>query len=111
MAGNGTIKANPAADVWALGIVAYELLSNSRVFPVHVPPETIRAQIMGAQKLPWEAEVPRALRTAKHSILQCLLRDPDSRPTAAQVAASWRNLLDFAAVKHTVVMSAPPDSG
>jgi serine/threonine protein kinase len=109
--GQAANDGDPAADVWALGIVAYELLTSSRVFPISAGPEAIRAQIVGAQKLPWEAEVPRALRTAKHSILQCLQRDPGARPKAGEVAAAWRNLLDFAAVKQTVVKRAPGKSG
>ena len=103
-AGARTIVAAPAADIWALGVVAYEILSRDRAFPLTCSSASIRAQIMGREELPWErpgrADV---LRTAKHSVLQCLARVPSARPTAPQLAATWRNLLEFAAVKHTVV--------
>ena len=108
-AGGRVVTADAAADVWALGVVAYELLTGARVFPVNAAAETVRAQILGAQKLPWEAAPPRALRTARNSVLHCLSRDPDLRPSAAQVAATWRNLLDFAAVRHTLVTQAPAE--
>ena len=106
-AGERTVTAAPAADVWALGVVAFETLSQSRTFPVSCPSTTIRAQICGREALPWERPGGAdALRTAKQSVLQCLKRDAAARPTAAQVTATWRNLLEFAAVKHTVVSTA-----
>ena len=69
--------------------------------------DVVRAQILGDQALPWEVSDCRELRTLKRSVLQCLSRDPLDRPTAADLLATWRNLLDFAAVKHTVVTAAP----
>lgn len=103
-AGAHTIIATPQADVWALGVVAFELLARRRTFPVTCPSTTIRAQIMGREQLPWEAAGGAdALRTAKRSVLQCVARSAAERPTAAQLAATWRNLLEFAAVQHTVV--------
>ena len=46
---------------------------------------------------------PRQLRTLRHSVMSCLARNPAERPTAADLHSKWRNLLDFAAVKHTEV--------
>ena len=98
-----TVTVDGAADMWALGVVAFELLSKRRTFAAGTPEAEIRDMLRGRLPLPWEQEEPRALRTLKHSVLQCLSRDAALRPTAAQVAGTWRNLLDFAAVKHTEV--------
>jgi hypothetical protein len=69
--------------------------------------DTVHAQISGVERLPWEVAPPPELRTLKRSVLACLSRAPDARPTASELAATWRNLLDFAAVKRTVVTAAP----
>jgi serine/threonine protein kinase len=103
--GRKTIDVDPSADIWSLGVVAYELLSLKRLFSPGTPEFEIRHMITGQLPLPWEAADPRHLRTLKYSVLQCLSRVPDERPTAAGVVAAWRNLLDFAAVKHTSVVA------
>lgn len=104
--GARTIVADAAADVWALGVLAYELLAQRRVFPVTTSAQAVRDALSGRAPLPWETREPAALRTLKRSVLACLCRDAAARPAAADVVATWRNLLDFAAVQHTVVTTA-----
>lgn len=48
------VEANPATDVWALGVVAYELLTSSNIFPPGTDQEDIRGAIFGAKPMPWE---------------------------------------------------------
>ena len=46
--------------MWSLGVVAFELLTNERVFPEGMPPEQIRAALAGQTLLPWEEGAPGA---------------------------------------------------
>jgi serine/threonine protein kinase len=48
------VTADTATDIWALGVVAYELLTSSHVFPVGTPQEAIRNAIFGIEAMPWE---------------------------------------------------------
>ena len=69
-------------------------------------PKVIRAALLGHTNLPWEDASEgslSALRTLRHSVMSCLCRYAERRPSADELAASWRNLLEFSAVKHTVV--------
>jgi serine/threonine protein kinase len=101
--GERTLGVHPAADVWALGVAAYELLSGKRTFAPGTPTSEIRNMISGRLPLPWEEYEPKQLRTLRHSVLSCLARNPAERPSAADIHNAWKNLLDFAAVKHTEV--------
>ena len=94
-------KASFATDIWALGVVAYELLLLRRTFLPSMPEKQVRDTILGRLPLPWEQTEPRGLRTLRHGVLACLSRTPEARPSAAAVVDAWSNLLDFAAVKHT----------
>ena len=100
-AGIRTITARPAVDLWALGIMAFEMLTHKAVFPPLVTTkEAIWAQLTGRGRLPWEQGAPRPAESAKklrglrRPILQCLQRNPDDRPTAEEVLAHLRNLFD-----------------
>jgi serine/threonine protein kinase len=48
------VTADTATDIWALGVLAYELLNSSHVFPVGTPQEMIRKAIFGIEPMPWE---------------------------------------------------------
>jgi hypothetical protein len=70
------MKVEPSADVWALGMVAYELLTRSRAFPSGMDQDEICDQITGKAALPWEAEATKRdklnkLKQLKPSVLRC----------------------------------------
>jgi serine/threonine protein kinase len=111
-AGEAAVTADPAADVWALGLVAFELLTARRAFAPGTPISSIRNAICGHVAAPWEAagsggSLDRAaaarLRVVRLSIQKCLTRSQSDRPTASEVASTWRNALEFASVKQSVV--------
>lgn len=74
-AGSRTLAVDPAADIWALGVTAYELLSGGRTFAPGTPTSEIRNMISGRLPLPWEvcllssvlSSCPRSRATHTHT--------------------------------------------
>ena len=98
-AGETSIETSAAADIWALGIIAYELLTNSRAFGLGTTRAIITAQVLGREAAPWEQEaraVGAKLRGLRRSVMACLQRDPEQRPTAAQLVEGWEHMFDTA---------------
>ena len=104
-AGSRTIRVDAAVDIWAVGVIAFELLTGERAFPTHSmsPVEANSAAqeaIAGRVPLPWEGTSEKTqlrlkkLRGLRRTVMQCLERDPASRPAAANLANSWDNTFD-----------------
>lgn len=84
------IAAQPAADVWALGVLVYEALTSTSVFaPFGVKRDDIFAAAAGDMAYPWEAMPNAAFSQSKLRKLveACVSRDPKLRPSAAQVTS------------------------
>lgn len=99
-AGASRIVADKAADVWSLGVIAFELLTGALAFDNTFSREQVIAALVGETQLPWEtasAATLKSLRKLKGPILQCLSREPSERPTAAEFAG---------AVEHTCLPAA-----
>lgn len=100
-AGSRTVTADSAVDIWAIGVIAFELLTGERVFPYAAARPDILSAIAGRSPLPWEEGAPGAaalrarMRGLKRTVLQCLRRDPAMRPPAAELLASWDHLFDL----------------
>ena len=106
--GDRTIVADAAADMWALGVMAFELLTHQPVFhPWSTTRGTIWAQLCGREALPWEDGAPeqatkvKQLQVLKRAVLECLQREPEDRPAADQVLRHWRSLFEASTVTTT----------
>ena len=83
------VVVHPSADVWALGVMAFEVLSGRRAVQSS---SELQAVVSGKQRYPWEVQAAadtgeepwRKLRLWA-LVEACLARDPAARPTAATV--------------------------
>jgi serine/threonine protein kinase len=92
------IVADPAIDIWALGVIAFELLTNVPSFAPGTNKQTALDIIAGRGQFPWEKpgnqELLSRLRRLKGTILSCLDRNASKRPTAASLVKSWNCFFD-----------------
>jgi serine/threonine protein kinase len=99
-AGAVTVTADAAADMWAIGVIAYELaLLHPAFTPLLWPRDAVQDAAAGRRPFPWEvavgsfAHIPE-LRALGRDIRACLSRTPEHRPTAAAFLASLNHLFD-----------------
>lgn len=100
-AGDKTVVAATPTDTWALGVMAFELLTGSRAFSRDATSQQVCDEIMGRRELPWEGaradpNTLNRMRVLKRSVLQCLSRVPAERPSAAALVATWESIFDRA---------------
>ena len=92
----------PAADVWAIGLIAFEMLTGERVFPPMTDAHDILNAVAGRAPaaLPWEGarapELLRRLRVFRPHVLECLQRDPARRPAVSALVRGWNHLFKAA---------------
>lgn len=97
-AGRSTQIATSALDMWSLGVIAIELLTNVSVLAQLVGEEAAVKAALGMMSYPWQSEVgvfaadsievlPGLLPAdAVRELLQgCLARETSDRPTSAEV--------------------------
>eukprot|EP00892_Ulva_mutabilis_P002164 jgi/Ulvmu1/11949/UM082_0028.1 len=96
-----TIVAEPSQDAWALGVVAFELLTGEKAFDSATNGEAaVKAQLLGQAPLPWEgdrlcAETRHKLGIFCSAVLGLLRREPAKRDA----------MQDFCNTCNDVVMS------
>lgn len=114
--GQVATQATAAADVWALGVVAFEILTRTRVFGAAATEKQMRDAISGRHSMPWERMDAAArqrlaqLRTFKRSVMLCLERNPHRRPRATEVVQMWTKLFYASSpLYQNMRFDAPPD--
>jgi eukaryotic-like serine/threonine-protein kinase len=80
--------AEPATDVYGLGVLLFEMLTGQPPYPVDTWEELAAARAGGAPGLP--ATLPPALREL---VRRCLVDEPERRPTAVEVGAGLTDLV------------------
>ncbi|WP_250002748.1 serine/threonine protein kinase [Actinoplanes sp. M2I2] len=84
------MPAEPATDVYGLGVLLFEMVTGDPPYPVDTWEELAAARATGPRVLP--DDLPEAFRTL---VDRCLADDPDERPGAAEVrfdlTALWLN--------------------
>jgi serine/threonine-protein kinase len=75
---------SPAADIYALGVVAYEMFYGRRPFESGNSDELYQMVISGRLFFPTSPEVPNDVRRL---ITRCLDRVPANRPTATEIVS------------------------
>lgn len=93
-AGEPSCTAAASMDVWAFGVLAYELILGRRAFPFAADARAVRDAVLGRKDAPWEvrrlADGSQRLRRAQGVVEACLRRNPEQRPPAAAVASALR---------------------
>ena len=81
----GNVDTDPRADVYALGCVAYWMLTGQLVFQADTPMKMFVEHLQGTPVPPsqrTELPIPRDLEAI---VMQCLEKDPQKRPDAAEL--------------------------
>ncbi|KAL0024177.1 hypothetical protein WJX77_004480 [Trebouxia sp. C0004] len=87
-----TMAPSPAADMWALGVLGYEMMTGQPLFGTQYSNSDVIAMLLGYRKLPFEANLScwNAIPEANaRFLIQSLLRPkPQERATASALLAS-----------------------
>jgi serine/threonine-protein kinase len=95
----------PASDVFALGVLTYQMLTGTLPWPADTPTRMLAAHIdQRPADLPPIDGIPEDVRQIVEG---CLQRDPDARPSAADVVEVVTTALATPAPTQPVVVAAP----
>jgi serine/threonine protein kinase len=98
--GQEMVVAHTALDMWAVGVIAYELLVGHSAFPTGEWMKwDIHAAAAGKRAYPWESEIGTfknipELRALKTAVFKCLAREAGERPSSAEFLSLLNGLFD-----------------
>eukprot|EP00892_Ulva_mutabilis_P000462 jgi/Ulvmu1/10416/UM062_0012.1 len=98
--GGRSIKSDPATDIWAIGLIGYELIHRQRAFREFSWTFTdVLDAAAGVKAYPWEDRPGTfrrdpELRALGSVVRACLARDAAARPTAEQLVQKLNQLFD-----------------
>ncbi|MBT9582510.1 protein kinase [bacterium] len=98
------VPVSPATDIYAVGLILYEMVTGVHPFRGNSIPQVIKAQLFNVPKSPDELN-PRLPRAVARAINQALLKDCSKRP---QSAAEMTQLLIEARDSKVPVVSLGP---
>jgi serine/threonine-protein kinase len=78
-------KYSTASDIYALGVISYELLTRQPAFPGDTPVDIIK-QILEASPVPPQDYRPEISDALNDLILSMMEKDPAARPDGATIA-------------------------
>jgi len=83
-----TIVAHRSADIWAVGVMAYEMVSGELLFPLGAAADDIRAILANERPFPHEDNpaVWSKLGRLRKVVQAMLSRDPAQRPSIADIS-------------------------
>ena len=87
---HGARLAQPAADIFSFGIIAYELLTGEK--PTEMPPIMMSLKPLKRWYAPLSLRCPDLPERLVGLIERCLDAAPEHRPTAAELAAALRKM-------------------
>ena len=81
--------ADHRSDIYALGVVLYELVSKRKPFSGSVMPELIK-QVLYDEPVPLELLAPRVSKSYAQLTLECLAKEPEQRPKTEDLLRALR---------------------
>ena len=85
------ITVQPSQDIWALGVMLYEIITQGPTFPPGTQASALYECASGRQQYPWEADAALSDAQWRRSRLRgvaslCLARDAAQRPSAREIS-------------------------